>query len=37
MDQMRKAGEDPRVPKADAKHEAEKRAKVPSLQEVAED
>ncbi len=37
LDQLRKAGEDPRVLKADAKREVEKKAKVPSLQEVAED
>ena len=37
LDQVRKAGEDPRVLKADAKWEVEKKAKVPSLQEVAED
>ena len=37
LDQLRKAGDDPRVLKADAKREVEKKAKVPSLQEVAED
>ena len=37
LDQLRKAGDDPRVLKADAKREADEKSKVPSLQEVAED
>ena len=36
MDQLHKAGEDPRVLKSDAKREVEK-AKAPSLKDVAED
>ena len=37
LDQLRKAGDDPRVLKADAKRAVEEKSKVLSLQEVAED
>ena len=37
LDQLRKAGDDPRVLKADAKRAVEEKCKVLSLQEVAED